>query len=293
MRSTRRCSTNSPSSSPVWRRTTALRVVVLRGSGRHFCTGADLAARGDEAHGASSPGRRPTLPDVLAALDALPKPTVAVVHGGAVGGGAAFAACCDVVIAADSAFFAIPEVRVGMAPLGVAPFLIRAMGHRSFRRYGLTGERIPAAVALRLGLAHEVCETAQLDEVLGADRRRPAARRAGRDRRAQAGRRSLRRSLARGHSRRRTRAAPAAIGRRRAKASRASARSASRAGIRNEPMREASGCPLRSGRDRHLALPAETQDMEGGKSRRRPGCLTTTRGNPVGPRQHPGRRSRR
>jgi methylglutaconyl-CoA hydratase len=106
------------------------------------------------------------LPDVLAALDGLPKPTVAVVQGGAVGGGAAFAACCDIVIAADNAFFSIPEVRVGMAPLGVAPFLIRAMGHRSFRRYGLSGERIPPAVALRVGLAHEVCEPAQLNDTL-------------------------------------------------------------------------------------------------------------------------------
>ena len=142
------------------------RVVVLRGGGRHFCTGADLAARSNDAHGVSSPGPQATLPDVLAALDGLPKPTVAVVHGGAVGGGAAFAACCDVVIADDGAFFAIPEVRVGMAPLGVAPFLIRAMGHRSFRRYSLTGERIPAAVALRLGLAHEVCEASQIDDTL-------------------------------------------------------------------------------------------------------------------------------
>ena len=58
----------------------------------------------------------------------LPKPTIAVVHGAAVGGGAALAACCDMVLAADSAFFSIPEVRVGMAPLGVAPFMIRAMG---------------------------------------------------------------------------------------------------------------------------------------------------------------------
>jgi methylglutaconyl-CoA hydratase len=140
--------------------------VVLRGNGRHFCTGADLAARGDGAHGAYSPGPQATLPDVLAALDALPKPTVALVHGGAVGGGAAFAACCDVVVAVDSAFFAIPEVRVGMAPLGVAPFLVRAMGHRSFRRYGLTGERIAATVALRVGLAHEVCDDAQLEDVL-------------------------------------------------------------------------------------------------------------------------------
>lgn len=139
----------------------AVRIVVLRGSGRHFCTGADLAARGDQA----SPGG-PTLFDVLVALDSCPKPTIAVVHGGAVGGGAAFAACCDVVLARDDAFFSIPEVRVGMAPLGVAPFLIRAMGHRSFRRYGLSGERIAAADALRIGLAHEVCDAGSLDGAL-------------------------------------------------------------------------------------------------------------------------------
>ena len=139
------------------------RVVVLRGSGRHFCTGADLVSRAD---GDAATGPHATLPDVLAALDGLPKPTVAVVHGGAVGGGTAFAACCDIVIATDAAFFSIPEVRVGMAPLGVAPFLIRAMGHRGFRRYALSGERISPAVALRLGLAHEVCDTAQIDETL-------------------------------------------------------------------------------------------------------------------------------
>jgi methylglutaconyl-CoA hydratase len=142
----------------------AVRVVVLRGAGRHFCTGADLAATPSAA---TAVGPQATLPDVLAALDALPKPTVAVVHGGAIGGGAGFAACCDVAIAADSAFFSIPEVRVGFAPLGVTPFLIRAMGHRAFRRYSLTGERILAPVAFRLGLAHEVCEMSEIDETLG------------------------------------------------------------------------------------------------------------------------------
>ena len=94
------------------------------------------------------------------------RPTLAVVHGAAVGGGAAFAACCDVVIAADSAFFSIPEVRVGMPPLGVAPFLVRAIGHRNFRRYGLSGERITAAEALRLGLAHQICAADALDQTL-------------------------------------------------------------------------------------------------------------------------------
>jgi len=142
----------------------AARVVVLRASGRHFCTGADLIARAAAAPAHAS--QPVTLRDVLARLDTLPKPTLAVVHGAAVGGGAAFAACCDVVIAADSAFFSIPEVRVGMPPLGVAPFLVRAIGHRNFRRYGLSGERITAQDAFRLGLAHQVCAADALDETL-------------------------------------------------------------------------------------------------------------------------------
>jgi methylglutaconyl-CoA hydratase len=145
-----------------------VRIVVLRGAGRHFCTGADLAARASDAQAAQAQPntKHASLRDVLVALDTLPKPTVAVVHGGAVGGGAAFAACCDVALATDDAFFSIPEVRVGMAPLGVTPFLVRAMGHRSFRRYGLSGERIAPAEAMRLGLVHQVCETACLDTTL-------------------------------------------------------------------------------------------------------------------------------
>jgi methylglutaconyl-CoA hydratase len=140
-----------------------VRIVVLRGSGRHFCTGADLAAAKADASAAAHKTARASLRDVLAALDTLPKPTIAVVQGAAIGGGAAFAACCDVAIAAEGAFFAIPEVRVGMPPLGVAPFLIRAMGHRALRRYGLSGERISAAEALRLGLVHEVCAADALE----------------------------------------------------------------------------------------------------------------------------------
>jgi methylglutaconyl-CoA hydratase len=145
-----------------------VRVMVLRGSGRHFCTGADLASRGPDAKAASAQPAKPpaTLRDVLVALDTLPKPTIAVVHGGAVGGGAAFAACCDIALATEQAFFSIPEVRVGMPPMGVMPFLIRAMGHRGFRRYGLSGERMTPADALRLGLVHHVCDAASLDETL-------------------------------------------------------------------------------------------------------------------------------
>jgi methylglutaconyl-CoA hydratase len=141
----------------------ATRMVVLRGAGKHFCGGADLVARGMEPKPTAG---QVSLVDTLAALDRLPKPTIAVVHGAAVGGGAGLAACCDIVLATDGAFFSIPEVRVGMAPLGVAPFLIRAMGHRSFRRYGLSGERFGAAEALRVGLAHEVVGADKLEQRL-------------------------------------------------------------------------------------------------------------------------------
>jgi methylglutaconyl-CoA hydratase len=141
----------------------ATRIIVLRGAGKHFCGGADLVARGMEPAPAAG---QVSLVDALAALDRLPKPTIAVVHGAAVGGGAALAACCDIVLATDAAFFSIPEVRVGMAPLGVAPFLIRAMGHRAFRRYGLSGEGFGAAEALRIGLAHEVVGAEKLEQRL-------------------------------------------------------------------------------------------------------------------------------
>jgi methylglutaconyl-CoA hydratase len=142
----------------------AVRIVVLRGAGKHFCTGADLASRGPGAQ-APEPAKY-SLRNVLALLDSMPKPTVAVVEGGAIGGGAGFVTCCDLAIATRAAFLSVPEVRVGMAPFGIMPFMIRAIGHRAFRRYGLSGERIQAADALRLGLVHDVCEPPALETTL-------------------------------------------------------------------------------------------------------------------------------
>jgi len=142
------------------------RIVVLRGAGKHFCTGADLASRGPGGQAEPPQPAKYSLRDVLAILDSLPRPTIAVVHGGAIGGGAGVVACCDVAIATRAAFFSIPEVRVGMPPMGVMAFMIRAIGHRAFRRYGLSGERILAADALRLGLVHDVCEEPVLDATL-------------------------------------------------------------------------------------------------------------------------------
>lgn len=144
-----------------WAADPGIRVVVLRARGKHFCVGADVAAMAAKPEG--EPGF--TLTDTLAAIDTIPKPTIAIVEGGCVGGGLAFAACCDVVLANESAFFSVPEVRLGLVP-GLAPLFARALGPRALRRYALSGERFSAADALRLGFVHEICEAAKLEEKL-------------------------------------------------------------------------------------------------------------------------------
>jgi methylglutaconyl-CoA hydratase len=144
-----------------------VRVVVLRGAGKHFCVGADIAWHRSSQHTAERAVEpAPKLLDVLLALDALPKPTICLLHGAAVGGGLAFAACCDIALAEESAFFSIPEVRIGLVPGPLVPIFLRAMDYRAFRRYGLSGERFSAAEALRLGLIHEVCAADQIEGVL-------------------------------------------------------------------------------------------------------------------------------
>jgi methylglutaconyl-CoA hydratase len=133
-----------------------VRVILLRGNGRHFCAGADVSGLHEEVSG-------PSLPDLVARVDGFPKPTIALVHGGAIGGGLAIAAACDVLLATAEAFFSIPELRLGLVPAGLLPFFLRAIGARAFRRYGISGERIFASEALRLGLVHQVVSAGELE----------------------------------------------------------------------------------------------------------------------------------
>lgn len=144
-----------------------LRLLVLRSTGRHFSAGADLAWM-QRAAGYS---RRQNLADaeqlalLLRRLDQFPGPTLALVQGAAYGGALGLVACCDLVVAAADARFCLSEVRLGLIPATIAPYVLRALGPRQARRYMLTAELIPAREAERLGLVHLLAEPGQsLDE---------------------------------------------------------------------------------------------------------------------------------
>jgi methylglutaconyl-CoA hydratase len=142
-----------------------VRVLVLRANGTHFQAGADLAWLREVAGFAIEDNlafsRRTTL--AMRALNAFPRPTLALVHGACYGGGVGMVACCDVAIATASARFALTEVRWGVIPAPIIPQLCAAMGVRSLRRYGITGERFDAKEAQRIGLVHEMCADDGLD----------------------------------------------------------------------------------------------------------------------------------
>lgn len=141
------------------------RVIVLAGEGRSFSAGADLGWM--QRQGLASieenlaDARR--LAQMLRTLAECPKPTVARVQGAALGGGMGLAAACDICVASTAASFATSEVKFGLIPSAISPYVLRAIGARQATRYFQTAERIDAQRALSLGLVHEVCEPEQLD----------------------------------------------------------------------------------------------------------------------------------
>lgn len=135
-----------------------VRAVLLRGVGKSFSAGADLswmkrmAGYSHEENLTDAMG----LATMLRTLDECPKPTVAVVQGPAFGGGVGLVSACDIAIGVETASFALTEVKLGIIPATISPYVIAAIGERACRRFFLTGERFPAAEAYRLGLLHEV-----------------------------------------------------------------------------------------------------------------------------------------
>ena len=136
----------------------AVRVVVLAAAGRSFSAGADLEwmKRTAAYSPAENEADAAVLAGMLGKLNGLTKPTVALVQGGAYGGGVGLVAACDIAIAADDAVFSLSEVRLGIIPSVISPYVVAAIGPRAARRYFLTAERFGAHEAHRIGLVHEV-----------------------------------------------------------------------------------------------------------------------------------------
>ncbi|MDD3354986.1 enoyl-CoA hydratase/isomerase family protein [Zoogloea sp.] len=142
-----------------------VRVVVLAGRGKSFSAGADLhwmkRAAGASVEENLEDARK--LAAMLRTLAEMRKPTIARVHGAALGGGMGLASACDICIAGEGAVFATSEVKFGIIPSAISPYVIRAIGARQAHRYFQTAERIPARRAFDLGLAHEAVAADALD----------------------------------------------------------------------------------------------------------------------------------
>jgi methylglutaconyl-CoA hydratase len=146
-----------------------VRCLVIRGAGRSFCAGADLGwmKRAATFTRDENVADGMALGAMLKRLAELSKPTLALVHGNCFAGGAGLVACADVAVAVRSTVFSISEVRLGLVPATISPYLVEAMGARNCRRLFLTAERFSGADAARFGLVHEV-----VDDVAGLDAQR-------------------------------------------------------------------------------------------------------------------------
>jgi methylglutaconyl-CoA hydratase len=142
-----------------------VRVVVLEGAGASFSAGADLNWMRGMAAASEAENRDDALAlaRLLRTLDALPKPTIARVHGAAFGGGVGLVAACDIAIGVPEAKFGLTESRLGLLPAVISPYVIAAIGARQARRWFATAEIFDAGEARRIGLLHEVVDAAALD----------------------------------------------------------------------------------------------------------------------------------
>ena len=146
-----------------------VRAIVLTGAGGNFSAGADIrhmkasarASRAQNLEAARATAR------MLYALHTLQKPTIACVRGAARGGGLGLIAACDIAIAASTATFRLSEVRLGIIPAMISPYVVAAMGARMAHRYMMSGEEFTAAEAYRIGFIHDICEEEELNAVVG------------------------------------------------------------------------------------------------------------------------------
>lgn len=145
-----------------------VRAVVLAAEGPAFCAGADLNWMRRMADYSRDENRDDAgkLAEMLRVIYECPQPTLARVQGDVYAGGLGLVAACDMAVAAEGAGFCLSEVKIGLIPATISPYVIRAMGARAAHRYFLTGERFDAAEARRIGLVHEVVAAEALDDTV-------------------------------------------------------------------------------------------------------------------------------
>ena len=146
-----------------------VRVIVLAAEGLAFCAGADLnwmKKMAGYSH-AENNADAMALADMLRTIYLCPKPVVARIQGDCYAGGMGLAAACDIAVAVQEANFCLSEVKLGLIPATISPYVIKAMGENAARRYFLTAERFTAEEAHRIGFVHEVATADTLDEVVG------------------------------------------------------------------------------------------------------------------------------
>ena len=145
---------------------TDVRVMVLDSEGKQFSAGADLGwmQRMADYSYEENLADSHALAEMLKTLNQLPQPTIARVQGAAFGGAVGLVSCCDMAVASTSASFSLSEVKIGLVPATISPYVIAAIGQRAARRYFTTGERFDGQTALALGLVSELAELDKLDE---------------------------------------------------------------------------------------------------------------------------------
>lgn len=146
-----------------------VRLVILTGAGESFCAGADLNWMREIIGYSYEQNLRESreLAELMHSIYALPKPTIARINGAVIGGGTGLFSACDIVIASDRARFGLSEVKIGLVPAAIGPYVIRRIGESAARELFLTGERFDARRALEIGLVNKVVSHEALDETVG------------------------------------------------------------------------------------------------------------------------------
>ena len=145
-----------------------IRVIVITGNGQSFCAGADLKWLKDVMKYSYDQNYEESLKlaELMLLIYTHPKPTIARINGSAIGGGVGLMSVCDILISADSAQFGLSEVKIGLVPAVISPFVIDRIGHANTRELFITGERINAHRALEIGLVNKVVSNHEIDKVV-------------------------------------------------------------------------------------------------------------------------------